>query len=493
MTRPGMRPMAALCALALLGAAAAWAAESKPRATSSSAPAPHAPAAASSAPVPHEPAAAATGGPTSGEEWLPDSTTTQHWMLDNGLRVTTRSGPWAHAVAITVAYDVGSDDDPPGRDGQAQTMAELAFTAPTATLPERSRDDLDSQRPYGWSFNATRRMTFLTEVAAPSQFPGVLSQVADRMRGVKVTREALHTAVANARLVQDAQIFGPASTSLFYVTREVAMGRKEDTMQKHAAARDLDRFTVQQAQEELARRYVPANASLAIAGNLSGVDVRRLVQNLFGSIPGGARYRRAPAGPLHPGDYVVQFPRPGSSAWAMGVIAPALTDSLHPSFYLNTLVLSSYFDAIWKGEKDPAAGTHFFYALLDEPDLARIVPPPNPSSTTTEALSFAIQGSVAGLFREVVTQQDYDELRDQALWIVGGQMDSTMRAEAVKTPAAWHNLARSMAARELRGGEAFWADYRRRFIEQKAGGLQRWGDYYATPEKQVRLLVIPGK
>lgn len=436
---------------------------------------------------------AAAPARAAGLEQLSDSTEVEHWTLANGLKVTTRHAPWARAVAVTVAYGVGSDDDPLGRDGQAQALSELAFTSPTATLPERTRDELDSQRPFGWSFNATRRMTLLTEVAAPAQVPGVLSQVADRMRGVKVTREGMRTAIANARQLQNDQIFGNPATSLFYLSREVARGRKEDAMQKHAAASDLDRFTIAEAQAALAKRYVPANASLAIAGNLEGLDLRKLVQNLFGSIPSGTAFTRASVDSLRPGDYVLQFPRPGQALWAMGVIAPALTDSLHPSFYLNTLLLNGYFDEIWRSDKDPVAGTHFFYALLDEPDLVRIVPPPNDKNTTTEGLAFMIQGSVAGLFREVITHEDYEALRNHSLWVLGGAMDSSMKAQSLRQAAPWHTLARSMAVRELRGGEAFWAEYRRRFESLQPGGIERWGNYYATPDKQVRLLVLPGK
>ena len=434
-----------------------------------------------------------SAGPTwaAGAERLADSTVVEHWKLANGLRVTTRSASWAKMVAITVAYDVGSDDDPAGQDGLAQTLCELGFSGATATLPERSRDDLDSQRPYGWSFNATRRMTLLTEVAAPNQFPGVLSQVADRMRGVKVSKEGLKAAVKNARDVQNSQIFGPPATSLFYMAREVASGHKEAAMQKHAAAAELDRLTPAQVQTELARRFVPANAALAIAGDLRGVDVHKLVQNLFGAIPAGTAFPHTASEPLKAGDYVVQFPRPGKTDWAMGILAPALSDSLHPSFYLNTLVLHSYFDEIWRSDKD--AGTHFFYALLDEPDLARILPPPNPKDATVEALAFMIEGSVAGLFREVITQDDYNVVRNRALWIVGGPMDSTMCVQARTQPAQWHTLARSMAVREMRGGEAFWADYRRRFENQPTGGLEKWGNYYASREKQIRLLVVPGR
>jgi hypothetical protein len=429
----------------------------------------------------------------SGPEMLSDSTLVEHWTLANGLRVTTRHAPWAPAVAITVAYDFGSDDDPPAQDGMAHALAELVFTSATADLPERTRDELDSQRPFGWSFNTTRRMTLLTEVSAPSRFPGVLNQVASRMRGVKPTKEQLAAAVRTSRDVANQQIFGPTYTSLFYLTREVALGRKEAAMERHAAAKELDRLTVAQAQEAIAKKFVPANASLAIAGNLTGLDMRKLVQNLFGSIPAGSRYVRSGTDSLRSGQYIVQFQRSGPSAWAIGILAPALADTVHPSFYLNSLLFNGYFDQIWKGEPDAATAARYMYPLLDEPDMVRILPPADPKNISTDGLSVLVEHAMAGIYREVVTEEDYETLRRRALWIVGGPMDDAMREQGRKEAAPWHTMARSMAARELRGGPAFWTEYRTRFTNVKSGNLGRWGDYFATPANQVRLLVVPGR
>lgn len=432
--------------------------------------------------------AAVPGGP----ETLADSTVVEHWTLPNGLRVSTRHVPQAGVVAISVAYDLGADDDPPGRDGLAQVLSELQFTSPAGDLPERSREDLDSQRDLGWSLSASRRNTLFTEVASRRQFPGVLSQVATRMRGVQVTSEGLRSAIANARQVLEQQVFGPRGTSLFYITGQVARGRTAAAIEQHAAGRDLDRLTVTEVQEHLRRRFSTANAALAIAGNLSGVDTRRLVQNLFGSLPAGQRWARTPTDSLRAGVWIVQFQRSDPPAWAVGIIAPALTDSLHPSFYLSSLLLGSIFNQTWKTPDDPLQ-VRSFYTLFDEPDLVRLTPPMDSTAVTTETLGGVLQTALDNLYRQVLTKEDYERTSSNCLWILGGPMDAAMLGRVRVEAAPIHSLARCMAGREVLGGEPFWAEYRRRLAALRPGGLQPWAEYYAAPEHQVRVVVLPGK
>ena len=132
-------------------------------------------------------AAPALAAPVPPPQTLSDSTVVRTWTLDNGLRVFTRHIPDAQAVAITVGYSVGTDDDPPGMEGLGQALGELAFMAPAGDIPARNREELDSQRSLGWSFPISRCTTLFTEGASVEQFPGVLSQAAARTRGVQGT------------------------------------------------------------------------------------------------------------------------------------------------------------------------------------------------------------------------------------------------------------------------------------------------------------------
>ena len=125
---------------------------------------------------------------------LRDSTVADHWKLANGLTVVTRHIPRALGVAITVAYPTGSDGDPAGRPGLTRLAAEVEMMAPAGDVPERTREEMESLRPLGWSIKVGRRSVQLAEVATREQFPGVLRQMATRMRGVTVNPGAVTTA-----------------------------------------------------------------------------------------------------------------------------------------------------------------------------------------------------------------------------------------------------------------------------------------------------------
>src|SRR5438093_1542124 len=58
----------------------------------------------------------------------------------------------------------------------------------------------------------------------------------------------------------------------------------------------------------------------------------------------------------------------------VGIIAPALTDTAHPEFYLNALVIGSLCKDQWDPPAPPLT-TRFKYSALDDPDLVRIYPP----------------------------------------------------------------------------------------------------------------------
>ena len=424
---------------------------------------------------------------------LADSTFAQAWKLGNGLRVVTRHVPGSGGVSMTVAYDIGSDDDPPGREGLAMLLAEVGFTAAAGDIPERSYEDLASLRPLGWSFLATRRSTMFTEISTPRQFPGVLNQVAARMRGVTVTREGLRRALASVRTQMADRVHGPVTVSLYYQVRELAAGHDDRALLGSAPGRDLERMTPAAVQQQVARLLVPANAVLSVAGNLEGVDVPALVQNLFGSLPAGTAAVPARRDSLRAGSRLLKVDGIEERRGVVGILAPPLTDPEHPSFYLCSMMLGSHFSQAWKpaGEAVAAApGTTFHYALFDEPELVRLFPP---GAATTDDLGTVLKVAVNELYSMVIPAEAFDQMRDGLAWLLGGPMD-VHQLERTRTDAsALHTLTRSMAGRELFGGEAVWAPYRERFAKLPPGGFQTWMDYYLAPEHQVRLMTVPNR
>jgi len=440
-------------------------------------------------------ARAAQGAAPGPPHQLADSTRVQNWTLDNGLRVSTRHIPKADAVAITVAYDLGSDDDPPGREGLAMLMAELGYTAAAGGIPERSREDLDSQRPHGWSVTTTRRSIMFTEIAITPQFPGVLQQVAQRMRGVTVTREGMQAALATVRVQMKDRLAGKPEVSLYYLVREVGLGHDDPQLRRDAPGRELERMSPEAARQQIQRLLVPANAALSVVGNLADLDVPALIQNLFGSLPAGTKFARGTRDSLRAVSKSVTLAAAQDPRGVVGIIAPPLTDARHPAFYLCTMLLGTHFSRIWtevgnSNAPPKATGSLFHYALFDEPDLVRLYPP---GAATTDELGAALKDGIDQLYAVVMPQEVFEQMRVGLLWLLGGPMSEEQLKRARRDSSALHILARSTAGRDLFGGEAVWGPYRERFAALPNGGFQTWMDYYAAPEHQVRLTMGPSR
>jgi hypothetical protein len=419
----------------------------------------------------------------------PDSLTRATWRLSNGLTVKAQHVPAAGAVSITMAYHGGSDGDPAGREGQALLRAELAYTAAAGSTPERSRQELRSLRPLGSEVKVTRTQTQLTEVASLTQFPGVLHQVAERARGVRVTPASLAAALASLRQQQrDAYLEAP-SRALYYDVAALAAGMDSSALRLLGRAPGLDRVGVSEMQKQIATAFVPANGVLSIAGNLDGPDLRALVEREFGSIPAG---QVLPATLHHrfvASSTTLRWPGLERPVGCVGVSAPSLRDTLHPVFYLTLLVVASKLGVTW-GPPTPPLQSRFQYSILDDPELIRFYPRLEPTDRTPANLGQALAEDLNANAMLVADEESLESLRAGVGWLLGAPLLHEMVPRFQKTPGLLVLLSSSTASRELWGGEAVWAPYRRLMDRCNIDGASLIARA-SNPRNQVRLMLTP--
>ncbi len=431
----------------------------------------------------------AAGAPKS----LPDSTSFESWKLANGLRVVTLSIPRCPAVAITVGYPVGTDGDPAGRRGWTQLMTEVQMMAPAGDVPERTREEMESLRGLGWSIKVGRRATQLSEVASIAQFPGALRQVATRMRGVTVNDAALKSAVATVRRDLGEHLFGSVDNSLYYQVRELAGGGDPNSALTVSQAKGLDGVTVKEFEQSVHETFAPGSAVLALAGDLSGINVHALVENQFGSLPAGTAAANRAADPptraFRPGFRTLARADVDQPVGVVAVQAPALTDSMHPAFFLSVLLMAEHCQQSWNISR--LVRSRFRYSILDEPDLVRFYPQTDADSTDAHVLAGELRLTLGALLGMTVLRNEFDELRYNVLWLLGGPMPRHVMAQVRSDGPSLNNLCNNLAARELTGGEAFWTKYRQRFLAMNEPGLARWARYVCLPEHQAGLLFTP--
>lgn len=421
---------------------------------------------------------------------LPDSTVADAWRLENGLEVRARHIPGAKGVSVTLAFRAGSGYEPAGQEGLSEMLADLEFMGPAGAVPERTRAEMSSLRPLGWESRPGTRLVQFTEIATVAQLPGVLQQIATRLAGVTVTDSGIKDALALARREAGARLFGEPADALYWRALALACGLSDEQIVRRASMPGLAKLTPKDVTALLRRWYQPGNASLALAGELSNVDVRAVVGAQFGRIPGG---------PGLPDS--VQLRIRGSArtmTWRgieapVGVVAatsPALTDSLHPAFFVGMLITGASLNTSWGAPKPPLAA-RFQYALLDEPELLRFYPPVRTDAADPDLLAGALDEQLQVIGGQLVPAEILSRVRQSVRWLLGAECSGDLLARFRAEPGALGSLSSSMATRALWMGDAFWRDYLAR-LDRIAMGHSYFYGWITNADHQTRLLFTPG-
>lgn len=418
-----------------------------------------------------------------------DGTTSEEWTLDNGLRVTIRNVPGAGAVGIVVAYDVGRADDPVGQEGLTRLMADCAFMAAADQTPSRSRAELDDLRPIGWNVQVEHTRTELAEMASKERFPGVLHQVALRMHGVKIDDAVVDQARADVR-AEFEQLYGKDLGARLYAEIGVrASGRSHESFERWISGAGIEKVGTREVSRRIEELYVPANAVLSLAGDFEGVNLRAFIQREFGDIPAGTKFER-PA-QRKPVSFHSQVRQPGAprTLGAVGILAPAVSDTSHPSFYLTMLVLGQHASMRW-GRPNSPLRSRFNYSIFDDPSVARFYPPVKSKSWTPENLSVQMRGLAEHFNGFVVDFKAVQSVQLSVDWLLGGPLPPSLQERITKDPAVLYRVASSGAARRLIGDEAFWRSYRRQFDPTVGSRYDRWHPYVIADENHAALMYL---
>lgn len=420
---------------------------------------------------------------------LKDSTWVARWTLANGLEVTVRHVPGTASVATILAWRVGRDHDPRGREGFAELATEALFIGATRLSPERTRQQMESIRPLGWNLQVTPTYSLISEMASRDKFPVVLREMAARLAGVTVTDSLLMRARRTA-VAELAQKYLVAHDLVLYNrVRDVALETPDDLVMQRVSGRNLAAVRVPELRDRLKRLYVPANAVLAIAGDVSDVDVPRLVASLFESIPGGTKVAPAPPAALKATKRVIEREQLRNPVGVAAVIAPAITDSLSPDFYLSSLVIGQFCMDNWgPAERLP---TRFKYSILADPQIVHFFPPLDPRENDPDQVGVALQDAVERMRGVIMPETSYEEIRVNHQWILGGAITPGLRLRMRLHAGTLFTLANTIAVQALWGDKPFWDGYLARFLSPRTTRGYVWWEYFQSPDKIVRLLLVP--
>lgn len=227
----------------------------------------------------------------------------QGFELANGLRVYVIEDHKAPLVHEVLWFKVGSKDEVARRTGFAHLFEHLMFKG-SAHVPDGLLDQL-MESAGGWSNAFTDRdMTVYQNVAASNFLEQMLWIEADRLAGLLATFDQSkldnqRDVVLNERRQSyENQPYGMAELLVSEALWPAQHGYHWSTI---GYPRDLQAAQVADVSAFFQTYYVPNNATMVIAGDVSFAEVKRLVEKYFGWMPRAAepvRPRYAEPAPL---------------------------------------------------------------------------------------------------------------------------------------------------------------------------------------------------
>src|SRR6185295_14405499 len=203
--------------------------------------------------------------------------------LANGLKVVSLQDNSSPTVAIHVWYDVGSKNDPPGRNGFAHLFEHIMFKS-TKNMKSEMMDRLTED--VGGSNNAFTRddVTVYFETIPSNYLETLLWAEADRLASLTVDEASF---VSERAVVQEEyrqSILAPPYGKFLYAMQQKSFGAHPYKRPTIGSIEDLQAATVENVKKFHATYYRPDNATLVVVGDFDPKQLDAWVDKYFASI-----------------------------------------------------------------------------------------------------------------------------------------------------------------------------------------------------------------
>jgi predicted Zn-dependent peptidase len=213
--------------------------------------------------------------------------------LGNGLRVVVSPDPSAPVVGVAVLYDVGFRSEPEGRTGFAHLFEHLMFQG---SVNLEKLEHFRYVESSGGVFNGSTHFDYTNyfEALPANALERGLFLEADRMRGPRITEENLANQLDVVKNEIRVNVLNaPYGGFPWIYLPPVLFDTFANSHNGYGGFEDLESATTDDAKDFFKRYYAPANAVLAVTGDLDVDETLGLIEKHFGDI----RKRTAPKRP----------------------------------------------------------------------------------------------------------------------------------------------------------------------------------------------------
>ncbi|RJP39366.1 MAG: insulinase family protein [Phycisphaerales bacterium] len=413
----------------------------------------------------------------------------EKYKLDNGLTVILHEDHSLPMASVNIWYKVGSKDEPKGRSGFAHLFEHLMFMG-TRRVPGADFDNL-MEAGGGWNNASTSEdRTNYFEVGPATLLPTLLWLEADRLEDLanqmdlaKLNKQ--RAVVRNERRQSyENQPYGLAELRVYEEMFPEGHPYHIPVIGTHE---DLEAATVEDVRSFFRTYYVPANASLVVAGDFKPAEVKPLIQQLFGTLAKGAEppHRDSPPVKLDKPKKVtmtdaVQYPRttfvyhspkhfaPGDAE--LDLAAAILSDGISSRLYQELIYKNKLATDVSAYQASMQLGSLFYVEVTALPDVP------------LEKVEAAADEVIAAFVKEGPTE---DELERQK---------SKLEYQAVSSLQSIMTKADRLNQYEFAFGEpnSFERDLNR-YRQATREGVQKVAQSVLDPSARLVLRVLPGE
>ena len=275
--------------------------------------------------------------------------------LGNGLTVLLLEDHTLPIVSVQMLYKVGGRNEQTGATGLAHFVEHMAFRA-TGRFPDT--DVVSRIYAVGgeWHGYTWIDQTTYFETVPREHLPLVLDIEADRRARLLLPEKELE-AERGAVLTELHGYENDPASVLHDAVAAVSFTQHPYRQNVIGWTSDVERITHEAVAGFYRRYYHPANAVLAIAGDVRASEALALVRRAFEGIPAGeAAPLPTTTEPPQLGERRLDLPGGGGSAWLqVSYRAPAAKDPDYPVFLLIQALLTGSTGASFRQDGDPIA------------------------------------------------------------------------------------------------------------------------------------------
>lgn len=219
-------------------------------------------------------------------ESIANSSKVDKFTLNNGLTVVVIPDHRAPIVTHMIWYKVGSADEPPGKSGIAHYLEHLMFKG-THKHPPGEFDQVVAENGGQQNAFTSYDYTGYYQKTAKEHLKLMMEYESDRMTNLKLTEDLAAPELQVVLEERATRVDNNPSAQLSESIQSTLYTNHPYSIPIIGWQNEIENLTIDDVFDFYNKHYVPGNAILVVAGDVTLEEVRSLAESTYGKVPAG--------------------------------------------------------------------------------------------------------------------------------------------------------------------------------------------------------------